>query len=798
MMDWQMSIWRVRKGWIMLGAALLLACQPAAAASEWHDPEAPIRFELTVQRQPSHAGAGFLAAIPDGGLLPARTVVTEVYGADGTRAESYTLWHSEGSYLWIIIADSERRQTSYYAYVKPADRYRLWSPDTGLTPGSILAVDPDTAAMSAAESLARLGRVHERVTVHNHALHPRAAISIGGDPSGRLRPASFYLLTQLVTTDTGNAWIAPMEEGGQTTVLVNGRRVSTRTRNRYWGGTGAEVNIRSGANRLEILQTGPGSGAWDSVLSYLAWRLPGDDIDPPNYARAVSATEVMRSGAVRVRTGTARDGRPLGLIERDQRSVYWFEDEDPLVVHRFEANHRFQSEDTTYTWKFHDGVTVEGPRVAWILRGFTEHQVELITENANGQSRRSIPVYAVTTAQTSLDQRDDRRAFRLAMYTMLEAYPAGHRALAAWDESWWNNLMRTIDLGRGQPLLLSLLGKHRATFERQLERAQRESLEDLFIEMSAPMNAEATLRWIERLRSRERDSQRRDVLTIREAEVLMHYVDDLDRALQLLRPITRRDDETAALALIRVADIALMQDDLEEAVRLYAGVQRDVRRARSTAPSVRAHDAPSRTASAMTPAQRMEQLMKQMGRPLLGGTQAGPARWQMTTMQEVASAETARTFLQQDFYLEARELLRMWERNAPLSKITGDFMVVEASLYRQIQDPPRVYSLMSAFCRSVEASPHMPEAAALLLWALVEVEAPSEQIQEYVELLQRRLEFHPVSEDLERLATRAPGEALLTEEDMADLYESLRVTITEPRPRRPADDEAEETEDDDR
>ena len=52
---------------LVLAAAFL----GGAAEAQWAVPEAPLRFDFTVESPPSAPSAGILVFLPDGGLLPA-------------------------------------------------------------------------------------------------------------------------------------------------------------------------------------------------------------------------------------------------------------------------------------------------------------------------------------------------------------------------------------------------------------------------------------------------------------------------------------------------------------------------------------------------------------------------------------------------------------------------------------------------------------------------------------------------------------------------------------------------------
>ena len=52
--------------------------------------------------------------------------------------------------------------------------------------------------------------------------------------------------------------------------------------------------------------------------------------------------------------------------------------------------------------------------------------------------------------------------------------------------------------------------------------------------------------------------------------------------------------------------------------------------------------------------------------------------------------------------------LRRWEREYPLSKISGDFIIKEVRYHRARQDWPRVRVLVEAYCRENLAAYKIP------------------------------------------------------------------------------------------
>jgi len=172
-----------------------------------------------------------------------------------------------------------------------------------------------------------------------------------------------------------------------------------------------------------------------------------------------------------------------------------------------------------------------------------------------------------------------------------------------------------------------------------------------------------------------------------------------------------------------------MRGNLNEATRYYAEVQNHARMERATA-------RPGTLPGA--------------ARPLLGATADSELSedWRMRALIDTAASESVRSLLDQGHLWEAREMLFEWERNLPLSKITSEFILLESRLYAAMQNPLRAQSMLLAFCKTVEGSSHLPEAAPLLLQLMLDAELPTEEIKSIGERLRDRLTFHPAAEKI--------------------------------------------------
>ena len=740
----------------MLAAGLggFLLEKASAQDPAWHVEDAPIRYKLEIQRRPTHASAGFFVELPDGGLLPGPAVETVVFSAGGRPLDSYVLWHSPARNISLVFADVPHGEREVVVYLRPAPRYRSWTPESGLTPSAILTTDPTQGSLEAARALARLGRVPERVHHINQAGHSRAPLSIGGDHAGRPRPASFYMLAHVVSADPGRTWVAPFAVSGSGDVRINGQTLNLQKRIDKWGGTGDWADIKPGPNRIEIFHAAGGSGPFSSDarsggLVYMTWRTPkatmaelggvrSENVPMSGTSRMetriIRDNEIMRSGECSVAFAEARDGRPVAQIRHAPAKVFWLGNEPPLLVYEFKALKRGHPKDTVYTWTLDDGITVEGETLPWIFTGMRDQRISLTAVSAAGRTTAVMPFFAATRRATSLDNADDRRDYRVALWNMVKAYPRGHASVARWDPAFWGHLVRTMEFGKGYPLLRDLFDKHYDVLRANLQAEDLAWFEDLFLDTAIRLNPGHSLEWIRAFSNVTKDPGRKHQLSVRAAEVHMHYLRDFETAEKVLGSIARPEDSVGQrLVRVRLGDLALLKGDLNLATRYYADVQNLVRLERSRGGAIR------RTDDKATEVRR-----------------AGRGDWRMRALLDASASESVRSLLKQESDLEAREALRNWELNMPLSKISGDFILLEATLYRRVPDPVRAVSLLRAFCDTVEASNYLPEAAPLLLNLLRESGEEPSVIRQTGERLRKLLEYHPVARDLEHLTPDAP------------------------------------------
>ncbi len=691
-------------------------------AADWKVGEAPLRFTYHLSTAPTHESAGYFVVIPDGGILPEPYPVTRAFAEDGSPLKSYALWHNQGSGLATVV-EAPTAGTTVDIYVVPGRSLKVWKPETGLTPSSILCANPDRGDMGAASRLAGFGSVSPRVHFRQNPGHPMAALCIGGDPTGRPDPCAFYLLSYLELKKPGRTWLAPMTISGQSKVSINGKTISLSKRIDKWGGVGQYRTLSEGLHRLDILSACriPGPFIEDKGAIWMTWAPPGSTMEDlggprPKYekfpgtakwaSRVVADEEIVRSGRSLLASVGSRDGAPVPVIRMQPVHTYWFEGEKPLIYYRVGAVTKGNPADTTYTWTMPGKREISASGIPWLFRGVREHTIALTTAMGKQKTRAVRPFYAYSDAETSLDDSTAREAFRAACLAIVRATPEGMDPTHDWDKSMWNNLGRTLAFGEGKVLLATLFSKHWDALKRSAPRDHLTTLQDHFLTVAPVVDPKAAIDWADRFGAADGS-----MLQIRKAEILMYYMDDLVGARKILMRLSGGAGETRQWAKIRLGDVEFLDGNLNDATRHYDDVQSSYRRSQSRG---RSKD------------------------------------WKTQAVLEAAASETARTFLDQGAYAEMHDVLRNWERQFPLSKISGDLMLLEAKLYRSVGQPRRARRLLEGYCDALEASSYMGDALETLLDCLIDMEEPTASLKAFCVEARKRLQFHPQAERFDR------------------------------------------------
>lgn len=190
----------------------------------------------------------------------------------------------------------------------------------------------------------------------------------------------------------------------------------------------------------------------------------------------------------------------------------------------------------------------------------------------------------------------------------------------------------------------------------------------------------------------------------------MYYRDELDEALEAARRAADGPAESRAAlrAAVRMGDVEFLRGRLDEATRLYGQAQNRVE--------------PTRPAA------------------------AGVAAWKVQAIRATSVSESTRHLLRQEFYEEARRALEDWELEFPMSKLSGDFVVVEAEYLLRLRDFARAHRSLGAYCRTMDLTNFLPDAMRMYMTTISELRQGDRKLEEFVLSIRKRFPNHPIGE----------------------------------------------------
>jgi hypothetical protein len=777
-------------------AALAMVVSVAnLAAQDWVVPEAEVRITLKLEKKPTHKSAGYFVRLPDGGALPGPHPVTTVIprggkgrkgkkaGGAGEAVPSYTMWHGRQAGLYIVFGDPGGAG-EVDVYVAGSQKPNPWNPATGLTPSAILCTDPSEGTARAAKNLARFGSIGGTVHARDHYGVKRAPFSIGGDLSGRPMPGSFYLLAYLNVTDPGKTWIAPFNLAGETEVRVNGDKLTPRERIDKWGGTGQYFNLGKGLQRVEVFQSAPGTGSYSDHakkggLMYLTWRRPNATMAELGGVRSkkvpmsgtsrmetriINANEIAHSGSCSLVAAVSKGGLAAACPRVRATQVLWFGNEGPLMVYELEALTAGHPSGTTYQWELPGGGLVKGAKTSWLFPGLRENAAKLTVKSGDKVSQSVHSFFGSASIRTDLGKPGPREDFRQAMTNMATSTPSNPDSFENLPVSYWNNLIRTAELGKGFELLKNLFTERLRTTEARLTPNQVAILQDIYLDTLQRRDAKAAIAVIDKFQASMSDRRRRDAMLIRKAEVLMFQLDDVESATRGLAKFIEQEGELADWARIRLGDIAFINGDLNKATEFYSKVQSAARMRRNKIGGLVTEGLIDKNAA--PPPKEEKETRSGNPRPVGTPDEKQPlghiretelaevlpyrgSNWKVGALRDVSNSENVQQLIEEGYLLEAREALRAWEREFPLSKISGDLLMMEARYHMAIGDHRRAKLMLEAYCKLIDASSFLPEALRQLMDCCKELKTPRSEVKELFEKSKKRLEYHPVAKEID-------------------------------------------------
>lgn len=746
-----------------------------AEETPWHVTTAPIRFRLGVGTSPSHKSAGYFVILPDGGILPGPNPTATVITESGKKLNAYTMWHNKECGLGIIFDDPGGGDL--WVYVSKSATENSWTEKSGLTPGLLRCIVLGRGDQKGASAMARCGEVADGVVFERSrsfsAGGNSAQLCVMGDYLGRAGACSIYTLGYLDVPHDGKTWIAPQslqsKDGPavQCITLIDGKQVTPAVRTGAWGGIGQWMDLSKGLHKVEMLAwAGSGYDPAKSGFGYLAWAPPktteedlggkwGEKAPEPGMvgkvkqaAYCVRNDQLVKSGSCEIREINMKDSGPVAYFTADAVENFWYGDETPIFTYELKAFTAGNAKDAIYTWAFGNNVTIDGQGLAWFFPGKQEKGVSLTVQAGGKTSRYSKRICAYSDVESDLDDASTRANFRVACLSMIKAYPEDADPTITWNKSMWQTLYDVMEFGKGQALLAEILTKRWQFFKDKVPLEKQMVMEDIFFNWISPNNPDTAIDWLQKQSKASSSAERRKDLDIMQSEVYMYQLGNFEAARKLLKPIAGATGESAAMAGIRLGDLAFLEKDLNAATKYWGMVQN---RVKLTKDMINGAGSGVEWAS---PDDGEKKKKKQAEEKSFVSAVKGNEKvddWKKSAVLDTSMSSSVITLMAQDDYLDAYNELRRWERNFPLSKISGDYILQEAKFYLSTGNSKRARKLLETYCENVDASSYLADAAGLLLECMMKDKEPDAVLKKFCEDMKKRFEFHPIAERMGEL-----------------------------------------------
>lgn len=766
-------------------AACLALFAPIALAlgADWQVKDAPIRFKLSLGTSPTEKSAGYFVHLPDGGLLPQPSPLTTVMTESGKTLASYAMWYNRSGGLALVF-ESDSSSGNVYVYVTAAPKLKLWTPASGLTPSPITCVQPGAGSLDTAKTLGRMGPVNASTHYLDRPGNARAPLCLQGDLTGRTPPASFYMLTYVKVDDPGSTWVAPILMQGKSEVRVDDAAVSFQKKNEKFGGSGQMMNLAAGLHKVEMMSACDASVDYTrGALVVFSWKPPHTTEGelggvyttnnaqyagtPRQESRVLDSGEIVESGSCTLKQIDLRDGGPAASFSAEAGDVFWFTNETPTIVYTFTALTAGNPTNTTYTWSVGDAAKPTGPKLYWFLAGQKEHTITLTATWSNKVSRCALPLYAFTTVKSSLDDPSTRESFRRACLSMIKSYPADADPAASWDKSMWDTFYDVQELGKGGQLLAEVLVNRAKFFKKKILPEKKTMLEDILFNSLCHVAPDKALEWLKDEEKESKKPERRNDYKIMQAEIYMYHKKNLEEAKKILTPLAAQSStEVAAMASIRLGDVAFLEKNMNEANRYWGSVQS---RVKLTDNVLKGDDAVKWKDDTAEEADKdkkpdekdSEKDKKKSVRPPASLKPLTPlkplsrkdsvANWKRSAVIDTSMASSVITLMNQKAYLDALHELQKWERNFPQSKMSSDYIIQEAQFYMTLGNNKRARATLEAYVDNVDASSYLADAAELLLQCMINDKETDAVLTKYCEKMRKRFQFHPFVERLDSM-----------------------------------------------
>ena len=743
------------------GLAASLSAVRADNPATWPVGNASMRVELNIEQRPNLTDAGCIALIPDGGLLPRPAPGMAVTDESGRKLRCGCLWYDPAQAMAVVFEPPAGNRA--FLYLARAPKLMAWTPESGLTPGVCAYVRRGGDGLGAARQLAsRFPPGHDVFFLQ------LSDIAIGALPQGLSGRFSDYLLGYVVTKDPGKTWIAvEPSEGGQMELLVDGKKLSPQKAfPQASGSTGDWVTLTNRPVRVEMFTQRP----TENARLRMAWKPPhaghqelGGD-NPVHQgqsmwaARPLVGAECVTSGKAGVARIELRSGDPVAAYSYTPEGYFWFPNVQPLILYRFSARTSDNPGSAAYKWEMGGETRITGkPEIRWFFEAYKDVSVRLTVANGSKQGQCVYDLYPFCSGhqQYSIESADHVRLSRDALVDMLAAAPPDKDPTASWTESVWDLYFRLLDPVETRALVEPLFaGKRWELVRKRIPDAQRWLLEDILFDARCASNPKEALDWLEKFDRAERSGDRKEYWNLKRVELQMYYFDNLAEARKLATTMAAERSAYRQLAQVRLGDVALLGTNYDEAVRIYGEAERSVNHTQKASGAADAPASGSQSHLARSGKELREQQAKKRAWLKSLGTATGPGAaddWRVGAVRDTAVSETARNFLKTRAFFETQRALTDWEREFPMAKLDGDYLVVEAGYRMALGDYAWPARSLAAYCTVVDVTPALPEAVKLALRCLVETGTSDAKLNAFAMEMKKRFKYHPIGGEIDSL-----------------------------------------------
>lgn len=727
------------------------------AADSWLVDRAPIRFELQVADKPAVAEAGVIAILPDCGLLPRPSAEPVVVAADGrTILRSDVLWHNSSAGYGIVFEPPPAGST-VTVYLKPSAAAPSLGDKSPFKP-SLLLYTRNTAAPTL-EMAFDLGKSRARVGFD---------LMMGQVKNIGQRWNQFGLDDNYISYYTGwlnfdkqtRVYIATISDEGSE-LRIDGRSVAS------WPG----LHTREGGAKGEY-------GSWQDLapglhkIEYFHFEQAGiqeahalwtfSAISKDNKPQTIPETAYVKSAVAQVLRGACRDGRPVVTMAATGKSYLWVGKTPVNLYHLAAALTDGNPADTVYNWIISD----QSPKVTskgflWLIDKERESPVPITLSAISKAGTTTITKPLLMwpgPPPASVNNAADRQIYRDALLGMCRAVPADKDPCAKWSPDTWATMLAVIEPYRGLELIVEVMGRSRKSIE-ALPAAERRFCEDVFFEAIRVTEPPVVVKWLDRLEQEEKDRDRKFYWKQAKVDYFLNDRGNTNEARRYAAQMqaSAGKAEENMMVMIRLGDIARAEGNYDEARRLYGQAQdRFLDRKRNTRVAV-GGPTPSKTRLISGGLTREEQrVSKAPPKPAAAPPPASylkppPMNWKTFAVQEASFYAEAKKMIEGGFFFEAREIMREWEVEFPLCKLSGDYPLAEAEYYFAAGRYERALRTLELYQRGIDLSSALPEAWTLQLDCLEKL-GRGKEAQALAKDIVKRLPNHPVADRARRIA----------------------------------------------